>query len=385
MITKRNLLITGASSAVVLGIGTSGCASGDGGLEATEPWRVIGKSFGDARLDVLSYAILSPSPHNRQPWLIKLDDDGVSFMLLPDTERLLPQTDPENRQIVIGLGAFLEVMTLAAESAGYDATVNLFPAGVNEKQLDARPIATVQLSKRAASSTSVLFEQIPTRRTDRTPFDLNRPVLETDLLELRQAKKNDANLIGFVTAQEDVRELRVLCYEAWKIETQTPRTHRESVDLTRIGAREINENPDGISIKGGMTGLWKALGVLNKKNLLNPSSRAAKGSFSFYADAINSAMGFAWLATPDNSRLSQVSAGADWVRLHLAANKAGLAFHPLSQALQEFPEMTAMLEAVHDKLGVKDPNRLQGLFRLGYSKTQPPSPRWPLMTRVVQG
>ncbi len=384
MISRRGMLVTGASSAVIIGIGASSCAPSDGLRAVTAPWRAIGEPSGDIRLDILSYAILAPSPHNRQPWLIKLEDDELSFTLMPDTERLLPHTDPQNRQIVVGLGAFLEVMRLAAENAGYDPIFDLFPEGVDDTALDGRPIAKIRLSKGGALPVDPLFDQIPMRRTDRSVYDVKRPVQEGDLIALQKAARGDANMVGITTDLENISDLRALCYEAWEIETKTRRTHKESVDLTRIGADDIAENPDGISVSGGMVGLWKTFGILSNENLADPTSRAAKAAFSFYADAINSAMAFVWLATPDNSRASQIRAGADWVRLHLAATKAGLAFHPLSQALQEFPEMAGVFDRMHERLAVAQPGRVQGVFRLGYSKAQPPSPRWPLMTRVIQ-
>lgn len=72
------------------------------------------------------------------------------------------------------------------------------------------------------------------------------------------------------------------------------------------------------------------------------------------------------------------------MRLHLKATQMGLAFHPLSQVLQEFPEMSAPYSKIHDMLGVESPGVIQGLFRLGYAKAPPPAPRWPLETRLIE-
>lgn len=72
---------------------------------ALSPWRSAGQGYEDLRLRALSWAILAPNPHNRQPWQIRLDGaDG--FTLFCDRTRLLPETDPFCRQIVIGLGCF---------------------------------------------------------------------------------------------------------------------------------------------------------------------------------------------------------------------------------------------------------------------------------------
>ena len=71
------------------------------------------------------------------------------------------------------------------------------------------------------------------------------------------------------------------------------------------------------------------------------------------------------------------------MRIHLAATRSGFALQPLSQVLQEFPEMDGLYSSVHETTNVKVPARIQGLFRLGFASSPKPSPRWPLQTRLV--
>ncbi len=108
---------------VVRGIGGTGLALvGAGGLfavtrtpeRALAPWAAIeDPPPADVRLDAFRHAILAPNPHNRQPWLIKLVgvDEALIFC---DLERRLPETDPFDRQILIGFGCFLELARIAA-------------------------------------------------------------------------------------------------------------------------------------------------------------------------------------------------------------------------------------------------------------------------------
>jgi hypothetical protein len=91
---------------------------------------------------------------------------------------------------------------------------------------------------------------------------------------------------------------------------------------------------------------------------------------------------YLWLATPANARSDQLDAGRDWVRLNLAATGLGLGLHPQSAALQEYPEMDGLLREVHRALEVER-GRVQMLGRIGYSASEPPpSPRWPVETRI---
>jgi hypothetical protein len=68
--------------------------------------------------------------------------------------------------------------------------------------------------------------------------------------------------------------------------------------------------------------------------------------------------------------------GRAYVRLQLAATALGLRMHPLSQALQEYPEQAQNYKAIHQLLGGKDgADTVQMWTRLGYAPEVGPSPR----------
>jgi hypothetical protein len=56
--------------------------------------------------------------------------------------------------------------------------------------------------------------------------------------------------------------------------------------------------------------------------------------------------------------------------------------HPVSQALQEFPEMTAEFDTLHRRLGVASPQRVQMLARVGYAPAVDAAARWPLEAKL---
>ena len=68
---------------------------------------------------------------------------------------------------------------------------------------------------------------------------------------------------------------------------------------------------------------------------------------------------FAWIVTAANDRAAQLAAGAAYLRANLAATARGLAMQPLSQALQEFPEMLPVRAEHKRMLGVAE-NRILG-------------------------
>jgi hypothetical protein len=82
------------------------------------------------------------------------------------------------------------------------------------------------------------------------------------------------------------------------------------------------------------------------------------------------------MVTSDNSRATQVNAGRAYVRVQLAATAQGLVMQPLSQALQEYPEMKAPYAQIHRLLGAEAPGHtVQMWARVGYAPSAKPAPR----------
>jgi hypothetical protein len=376
-VSRRAVLITGGA-AVVIG-GAAWTLTREPRV-AQEPWRSAAKGFGDPRLNALAYAILAPNPHNMQPWRIELQGEDA-FRLFCDLERLLPETDPPNRQITIGLGAFLELFRQAAAEQGYGAVMSYFPDGEPQPTLDARPVASVRIVKGENVERDPLFRAAPSRRTNRKPFDTGR-ALRSDLLQsITSAGVPGVN--AFAAAERTrVEELRELTARAWRVEWETAKTRRESIKVTRIGKAEINENPWGLALSGAAVDAVHATGVLTREKMDEPGSTAYQQSLDFYDRACRSAMAFLWSTTASNTRRDQLEAGRSWVRMHLAATAAGVAVHPLSQALQEYPEMADLYRDAHSMLATPG-ETVQMLARLGHTDAVPPAPREHLASHLI--
>lgn len=370
----------------VLGGGTIAAAGGAGAFLATRtpvralaPWDTAGQGYDDPRLTALSWAILAPNPHNRQPWIVRLDgDDGFTLFAQPD--RKLPHTDPYDRQITIGLGCFLELTRIAAGAAGYEARIAPFPEGQPFPVLDGRAVASVQIAK-TDQKPDPLFALVPERRSCKEPYDLARPVSKEDLEQL--ARLSDES-ITVQTAVDDkkVKALRDIGWRSHLIESETPRTYMESVELMRIGKTQIESNPDGIALGGPLLDTLHLLGIMNKEKLADMSSAMYRQGLTIYQELHAHTPAYVWLTTPGNSRLDQLAAGKAWLRLNLTTASLGLALHPISQSLQEYREMAGLFEEVHSLLETKGFERVQMLGRLGYGPETPPTPRWPLETRL---
>jgi len=349
---------------------------------AVAPWAAAGADYTEPRKKALSYAILAPNPHNRQPWLADLREADM-IQLFVDTNRMLPHTDPFNRQITIGLGCFLETLRIAAAEDGFRAEISLFPEGSSETELDKRPVARIKLIADDTIIADPLFAHLMDRRSVKEPFDLNKSVPDQSLAAISASAANGTKLQVTAT-KSDVAALRKLTGDALMVELNTPHTYKESVDLMRIGKAEVEANPDGIDFSGPFFETIHTLGMFTREGLLDPSSSLFQQGVDAVKANATTGMAYVWQVTPGNTREEQIAAGRDWMRLHLTATREGIALQPMSQALQEFPEMETLYQQAH-KMLAPGGGTLQMLARLGYADTQAPSPRWPLEAKLIKG
>lgn len=380
---RKLLMLAGGGVVVAAGASAAVFAATRTPTHALEPWERAGApAYADPRMRALSYAILAPNPHNRQPWTVALEgEDTVRIGF--DAARQLPQTDPFDRQLTIGMGCFIELMVMAAAQDGYRVDLDLFPAGTSPDGLTGAPVAVARFVPDSAVEPDPLFAHVLTRRSAKGSHDTDRPVPQAGLDAMAGVARHGAR-VGGTVAPGEIVQWRELTANALRIEFETPRTYKESVDLFRIGKREINANPDGIELPGAPLEVLNALGLFTREAALDTSSFAYEQGIASVLGPVATSMGFVWSVTGDNSRPSQIGAGRDWVRVNLAATAQGISFHPLSQALQEFPEMEPLHTEVHDRLAA-DGGTVQMLARIGYGPAAGPTPRWPLESRLVEG
>lgn len=383
MSSRRRVLQLVGGGTVLAAVGVGGFALANGpSSSARAPWRRAG-DYTDPRLHALSYAILAPNPHNLQPWRVELDGDDA-LTVTRDPAKALPETDPFDRQITIGFGAFLELLRMAAAKRGFRAETVEFPDGTNPDRLDGRPVARVRLIEDDADA-DPLFAHVLDRRTNRGVYH-DRPVAASALSALREAGSVGGTQALTTDRAEDLAMLRDLTWRAHEVEATTPATHMESVDVMRIGRAEVARDPDGIVLEGPVIAAARLTGALDRGSLADPDSDVFRQGMDMYRDRAASAQAFLWLRNAGRTRGDQLEAGCAWVRAHLAATAHGLAVHPWSQALQEYPEMSGLFDEAHERLGSDGGAgaRVQMLARVGHARPVGPSPRWPLEA-VVKG
>lgn len=374
----------GGAIAAATAITLSGCSSALP-PEAIAAWQGPGNEP-DARRWILAHAILAPHSHNLQSWLVDLGvPDEITLFI--DRSRLLPETDPFSRQMMMSQGTFLELLDLAARQRGLRAEVVLFPQGVfAPTTVDARPTARIRLVPDAGVKPDPLFAQVFQRRTNREAYLAREPEVAA-LQAVAASVQPHAVRVGFVgTAQaEALQQHRRIAMEAWRIELVTPRTVMESIKVLRVGPEEIAQHRDGISLNDPMVRALAAVGLFDRSQAPAPDDTSTTTQIRDFNANIAATPAFFWLVTEGNDRVTQINAGRAYVRAQLAATAAGLSMHPLSQALQEYPEQAVPYTEIHQLLEAPAPRfTVQMWTRLGYAPAIEPSPRRGLDAHILK-
>jgi hypothetical protein len=349
--------------------------------EALAPWRGPG-----AEPDLRRW-ILAPHSHNLQSWLVDLRTPG-QILLRCDRERLLPQTDPYGRQIMMSHGTFLELLDLAARERGQRTEITLFPEGdFGPERIDDRPVARVRLLPDAAVARDPLFAQILHRHTNRKVYDPARPVPDVAWQAMAHAAAHEGLRFGHIgTGDALLPRQREIAAEAWRIEMVTPRAMLETFKVLRVGAAEIARHRDGLSLTDPLVVALTRLGLFDRSQAPAPDSMAVRRQIDDFGRAIASTPAFLWLVSRGNARTMQVEAGRAYARVQLAATAHGLAMQPLQQALQEYPEQARPYADIHALLQAPPPTHtVQMWARVGYAEPVGPAPRRGLDAHLVAG
>ena len=178
----------------------------------------------DMRRWILGYAIPAPHSHNMQFWLVDVRSPN-ELVLHCDLTRLLPETDPFARQIMMSHGTFLELLDIAARERGLRAEVSLFPEGpFGPSTRDQRPVARIRLMPDPCGTQGpAVRTDPPTPRQSQSVRPARRVPADAWQSMLESVKPNPLRF-GFVGTDQlnALRRHQTIAAEAWRIELTTP-------------------------------------------------------------------------------------------------------------------------------------------------------------------
>jgi len=316
---------------------------------------------------LLRYAILAPSSHNTQPWKFGPSDEGIA--VYADYSRRLPVADPGGRELVMGVGAAIMNLRVAAEHFGFGCRVDYNQSGDGKQ-----PLAFVRLSPPPSlfpeeGAPSQLFQAITRRHTNRNPFLMARlpEQIVTSLNEL--AGSGTASI--FISRDGALNQkVADLVAEADRAQLADSSFRKELAEWIRPN---YTHKPDGIT--GASLGINDLVSVVNPwamKTFDLGRLRAAKDR-----NLCLEAPGLIVIHSED-SLLHWVEVGELLERILLTLTKNSVQcsfFNMLTEVQPLRTRLRSLLEIS---------SWPQVLLRVGYCLTEPaPSPRRPLEEVVL--
>lgn len=334
------------------------------------PWPQEPKASGPE--DLVAAAVMAANPHNSQPWLFKVGEDRIQ--LFADRTRKLEAIDPDERELMIGLGCALENLVLAAEALGYQPDVQLLPKGPEDDL-----VANIALEK-VKPAPSMLYNMIPHRRTNRAKYS-GEPISDNDLSALAELSQADpAFKLHFYVREKERQAVADLIVRACQIQANDPAQHAETASWFRKNDEEIREHRDGITIdSGGNPYLMRVLAKLFISDKMIQGPSFGEAFVKSTKMQVTSASTFVIISGENKSHEQCLRTGRLYQRIHLWVTTRGIALHPLNYPLENRPELS---DEVYDLIGTNEREALIP-FRLGFGPEAPHSPRRTVQSIII--
>ena len=316
---------------------------------SNEVWNVSHEDF-PASADIetqlrflLRYAILAPSPKNSQPWAFAVREKQIH--LLADLARSQPVSDPDRRELYLGLGCALENLLVAAEHFGFHHAVTYFP-----QRWQPELVATILFTgggKTSPARAGISVDTILQRHNDPGVFR-SRPVPA----ELR-------------------RRLHACCVEPdLALDLSDDHLFRNWIDTLTMNSDRIDFANPAFRME---LAYWTSQGVFEAPR----PKPGVKGHSTSHLDLgeamalhdhakVESAALLGLIRATGDSHLTHVRAGQLFERVWLTATAIGLSVNPMSQTMRR-PELRSAVATLIPTPGWVP----QHVFRLGYSAYHP--------------
>lgn len=356
-----------------------------------EPWqKTYSQKFDDPRIRLAAHGLLAANGHNMQPWKIRLDKNNpMVFYLYADSERLTNEVDPPARQMMITQGTFLEYVKIAGDESGYQTAIELFPEGAyNEQKLSesmkTKPVAKITLTK-TNPQRDPLYDFLFLPDTNRAAYLPTK--LTPEQINQLEAINADAGLsIKIFQDKENMDKLNGYAMQGATIEAGVSRVMKESEIIFRSNEYQKNKYRYGFSVEGqGTSGIMRHLmqGLVTLFPSMNRGKAASDMFIQSTQTSVDNTPAYAMIITKDNNRSNQVKSGMLYSKFILTARRLGIVMQPLSQVLEEYPEMKDPYSSIH-KDYASDGGTIQMLVRLGKPiKEVPQSMRRDVMDLIV--
>jgi len=280
-------------------------------------------------LEILRYASRASSSHNAQPWRIEATGAGT-LVLLADRSRYLPAVDPENREMFLSFGAFLENLDQGARALGWRAEIT-----ITAQARDAAEIAVIRLARVGDTRDAATLNLIVSTYTPRGTLSTD-PLDEQTLVALGASEGGALRYLPPDSPEfRWIREQapRAGLQQAWRDPAQEELARY--LHFSRKSARQAGYGltPEMMEVAPLGRVFWYAF--MSRRSALSKSFRNSIEGIT--ARQLEASAGLFVLSSPDVSPPALIEAGRTYQRLKLAAFRRGIGVHPISALLEEEP------------------------------------------------
>ncbi|MCA1615124.1 MAG: hypothetical protein LC800_13520 [Acidobacteria bacterium] len=327
----------------------------------------------DTWIEILQTAVHAPSPHNVQPWRVRLLSDGEADLLM-EKRRTLPKEDVTGSFIILTMGLFIEALAVLAANRSYELTYRLHhepsaytPEKIERAEGDLLTFARLRLRQvsglRPSGFDDALFLKRRTSRVTLSPAPVPAEAARA-LADLARAwgqryeQFSDSPLIERVLARNT---------DALFEDLNAPGYHDEIVEWFRFTDRAARRTRDGLDYRCMNTSrlaFWLAakLPSLLRSAALRPVFRRT------YRRQLGTVPSVAVLAGAFWRPEEAFETGRFLLRFWLEAARHNLYIHPYGNLVTNRAAAGWCLR----ELGVPD---IWLIFKIGFSAVPPKSYR----------
>lgn len=331
-----------------------------------KPWHVDASNFDHGWPDIKKllyfarYAILAPSGHNTQPWLLSKKDDVLCLAIHPNHHLSIDGSGLLSVEPYISIGTFLEAMELAAKGFGYLLTIDLHPG---KEQL-----AEIKIAKKVEPKPALL-EAIKTRVSNRNYFETTKlslrklhEIIGPTFKDIDTVLVNNREDIEFIGAQTEVALSSIMSHPLYRLE------------LSKWVRVNHTKRYDGMP--GFTHGFGNIQSLVSKVAVKHAPSGGPQGKKS--RNLIVNSGALVIVCCKKDDQESFIHAGQIYTQICVLANADGIATSALGAAVLD----PVTRKVVKEKFDIKD--RPIYILRLGKPlRASRHSPRWPLEKLMV--
>ncbi|MBU2551202.1 MAG: hypothetical protein KKB20_22510 [Proteobacteria bacterium] len=321
----KSILAAGTAASIPAGLLTACAGVKRTDLNDSDEGSGLGSGLEAEGATILRYASLAPSGHNCQPWTVRLDGPW-SWTIGLDPVRRLPAVDPEDRELTLSIGAFVENLVLAAGALGFEAeTEPVEESGPGTDRV------RVRLSR--SRPTGYPLRRLTQRRTVKKGFH-PRELTAEDVRAL--SAPLSGHLHYFPRTSRHGGCIRDAAVEAFRAQSRRDEAQRELARWVRFSDEAVRRHRDGLTPEGmeiyGLAG-WYVRHFMEPEDVTGETFR--KQGVDMTAEIAGQGAGWLVVTSPGTATADLIETGRRFERVALLARERGLALHPMTQVLEE--------------------------------------------------